>query len=171
MSQMSKTALVTGSFDPPTMGHLELIAEAARVFDEVVVCVFRNAEKEYLFSESERLKMLSAMIAERGLSTHVTVDVNDGYVADYAREKGIGFVFRGVRDEKDMAYEIDMARYNHTRNPQLETILWVAPTEQKGISSTEVRFSLQNGVIPDEFLPKSVAELIRNGEFVGKSST
>ena len=82
MNQMSKTALVTGSFDPPTIGHLELIAEAARVFDEVVVCVFRNAEKEYLFSESERLKMLSAMIAERGLSSHVTVDVNDGYVAD-----------------------------------------------------------------------------------------
>ena len=80
-------------------------------------------------------------------------------------------MFRGVRDEKDVAYEMNMARYNHTRNPHLETILWVAPTEQKGISSTEVRFSLQNGVIPDDLLPKSVAELIRNGKFVGKSST
>jgi len=167
---MNKKALVTGSFDPPTIGHLELIAEAARVFDEVVVCVFRNQEKAYLFSESERAEMLSAMLAERDLSC-VSVDVSDGYVADYAREKGIGFVFRGVRDEKDMAYEMDMARYNHTRNPQLETILWVAPTEQKGISSTEVRSCLQNGVVPDEVLPKSVAKLIRNSKFVGKSST
>ena len=167
---MTKKALVTGSFDPPTMGHLELIAEAARVFDEVVVCVFRNSEKEYLFSESERFEMLSAMIKERELS-HVTVDVNDGFVADYARERGIGFVFRGVRDEKDMAYEMEMARYNHQRNPELETVLWVAPNEQKGISSTEVRISLQKGVVPDEVLPKSVSELIRNDGIVGKSST
>ena len=141
---MSKRALVTGSFDPPTVGHLELITQAARVFDEVVVCVFRNSEKEYLFSEAERVEMLSAMIAEQGLS-HVTVDVNDGYVADYAREKGIGFVFRGVRNEKDMAYEMDMARYNRNRNPELETVLWVASAEQKGISSTEVRSWLQIG--------------------------
>lgn len=167
---MSKKALVTGSFDPPTMGHLELITEAARLFDEVVVCIFRNADKVYLFSEAERFEMLSAMISERKLDT-VFVDASDGYVADYAREKGISFVFRGVRDEKDMAYEIDMARYNNKRNPDLETVLWVAPTEQKGISSTEVRSSLQNGVLPEAFLPKSVAELIRNSKFVGKSST
>lgn len=167
---MTKKALVTGSFDPPTLGHLELIVEAARVFDEVVVCIFRNSEKKYLFSESERFEMLTVMIRERGLS-HVTVDVNDGYVADYAREKGIGFVFRGVRDEKDMAYETEMARYNHERNPGLETLLWVAPSEQKGISSTKVRVSLQKGEIPDDVLPKSVSAWIRNGGFVGKFST
>ena len=167
---MNKKALVTGSFDPPTLGHLELIAQAARLFDEVVVCVFRNSEKSYLFFESDRVEMLSAMIAERGLA-NVTVDVSDGYVADYAREKGIKFVFRGVRDEKDMAYEMDMARYNCNRNPGLETILWVAPDEQKGVSSTEVRNSLQKGVLPIEFLPKSVAEFIQGGGFVGFSST
>lgn len=167
---MSKKVLVTGSFDPPTIGHLEMIAEAARMFDDVVVCVFRNQEKEYLFSESERAAMLYAMITEQGLS-NVTVDVSGGYVADYARETGIGFVFRGVRDEKDMAYEMDMARYNHMRNPNLETVLWVAPTEQRNVSSTEVRSFLQKGIVPDEFLPKSVAALIRSGEFVGKSST
>ena len=89
---MSKKALVAGSFDPPTLGHLELIAEASRVFDEVVVGVFRNAEKEYLFSESERLQMISAMLAERKL-VNVMVDVSDGYVVDYAREKGIEFAF------------------------------------------------------------------------------
>ena len=167
---MSKKALVTGSFDPPTLGHLELIAEAARLFDEVVVCVFRNSEKEYFFSESDRAKMLSAMIAERELP-HVTVDVSDGYVADYASEKGIQFVFRGVRDARDMTYEMDMARYNRNRNPELETVLWVAPLEQQGISSTEVRSFLQNGIVPNEYLPKSVVELIRNIKFVGKSST
>ena len=90
---MSKKVLVTGSFDPPTIGHLEMITEAARIFDDVVVCVFRNQEKEYLFSESERAAMLHAMIAEQGLST-VTVDVSGGYVADYAHEKRIGFDVR-----------------------------------------------------------------------------
>ena len=63
---MSKRALVTGSFDPPTIGHLEMIAEAARIFDEVVVCVFRNAEKKYMFDEVQRTEMLSAMIADSG---------------------------------------------------------------------------------------------------------
>lgn len=167
---MSKKALVAGSFDPPTLGHLELIAEASRVFDEVVVGVFRNAEKEYLFSESERLQMISAMLAERKL-VNVMVDVSDGYVVDYAREKGIEFAFRGVRDEKDLAYELEMARYNRQHNPQLETLLWVAPKEQKEISSTEVRLALQNGVVPDAILPKSVAEWIRNNKIVGFSST
>lgn len=167
---MNKRALVTGSFDPPTIGHLELIAKAAQLFDEVVVCVFRNSEKKYFFSEGKRKEMLSAMIAERGLG-NVSVDVNDGFVADYARDREIDIIFRGVRDEKDMAYEAEMARYNRSRTPGLETLLWVAPDEQKGISSTEVRSILQKGVVPDAFLPKSVAELIRNDTFVGKSST
>lgn len=156
---MSKKALVTGSFDPPTKGHLELIAEATRLFDEVVVCVFRNSEKKYLFSEAERVEMLSAMVEENRLSG-VTVDVSGGYVADYACEKGINIIFRGVRDEKDMAYEIEMARYNRNRNPGLETILWVAPLEHKGISSTEVRAMLQKGVLSEAFLTKSVIDLI-----------
>lgn len=162
MNRMSKKALVTGSFDPPTLGHLALIEQAARLFDEVVVCVFRNSEKEYWFSEAERSEMLLAMIAERGLS-NVTVDVSGGYVADYAREKGIGFVFRGVRNEKDMAYEMDMARYNRNRNPGLETVLWVASAEQKEISSTEVRSLLQKGVVPADLLPESIVKRIQNG--------
>ena len=167
---MSKKALVTGSFDPPTNGHLALIREAASVFDEVVVCVFRNCEKHYMFSEAERAEMLRAMIAESGFSG-VTVDVSDGYVADYAREKGIGYLFRGVRDEKDMAYEMEMARYNRNRTPGLETILWVAPDEKKEISSTEVRSLLHNGVLSELYLPKSVLNWIGDHTIVGKSST
>ena len=167
---MSKKALVTGSFDPPTNGHLALIREAASVFDEVVVCVFRNCEKHNMFSEAEREEMLRVMIAESGLSG-VSVDVSDGYVADYAREKGIGYIFRGVRDDKDLAYEMEMARYNRNRNPGLETILWVAPDEKKGISSTEVRSLLHNGVLPEAYLPKSVLNWIGDHTIVEKSST
>ena len=161
MKWMNKKALVTGSFDPPTIGHIALIEKAAAVFDEVVVCVFRNSEKKYLFSETERAKMLSVAIEEYGL-LNVTVDVSGGYVADYTRENGISFVVRGVRDAKDMAYETEMARYNHNLNPNMETLLWVAHEDKKGISSTEARKSIQQGDWDEDILPKSVLELIKS---------
>lgn len=167
---MSKKALVTGSFDPPTVGHLALIEKAARAFDEVIVCIFRNREKESLFSEELRVKMLWDAIGEAGLG-NVTVDVSDGFVADYAREKGIGAVVRGVRDIRDMEYEVDMARYNNQRNHDLETFLWVAPDSQKGISSTEARKMLHGGVLSDDILPPAVIRLIEINTAMGKSST
>ena len=167
---MSKKALVTGSFDPPTVGHLVLIEKAARAFDEVIVCVFRNREKESFFSEELRVEMLCEAIGEAGLD-NVTVDVSDGFVADYAREKGIGAVVRGVRDVRDMEYEVDMARYNNQRNRNLETFLWVAHDGQKGISSTEARKMLHGGVLPDDILPPAVIRLIEKNTAMGKSST
>ena len=153
-------ALVTGSFDPVTRGHFSLFAKAARGFDEVVVCIFRNHDKSYFFSEEERLNFIRVGLCEMGL-TNVSVDISDGYVADYAKEKGIGFVVRGVRNTLDMAYELEMARYNTARNPDLETFLWAAPEIESNISSSAVRAALKEGRIPEELLLSSVANEIR----------
>ena len=155
---MSK-ALVTGSFDPVTRGHFALFEKASKAFDEVTVCIFRNPEKKYLFSEEERLRLITIGLSELGLS-NVSVDVSDGYVADYAKEKGIGFVVRGVRNSADVEYETEMARYNTTRNPALETFLWVAPLSQSDMSSTAVRRALSEGLVPRELLLSSVADEI-----------
>ena len=153
-------ALVTGSFDPITRGHFAMIEMVARIFDEVTVCIFVNPDKMYCFSKEERLAFIRAGIHELGLA-NVTADVSDGYVADYCKAHGIGFVVRGVRNADDMAYEAEMARYNHERNPLLETLMWQCPPESVGISSTAVRKSLEKGKIPDDMLLCSTMELIR----------
>ena len=152
-------ALVTGSFDPVTVGHFALIEKAARAFDTVVVAIFRNPDKVYFFTEEERRFLIETGLRELGLA-NVSVDISDGYVADYAKEKGIGFVVRGVRNADDMAYELEMARYNNRRNPELETFLWGAPAEQSDLSSTKVREYLKKGEIPKALLLPSVAEAI-----------
>jgi len=152
---MSK-AMVTGSFDPVTRGHFALFELAAHCFDEVVVCVFRNPDKSYMFSEEERLQMIRQGLLECGL-TNVIADASDGYAADYAKEHGISFVVRGVRTADDMAYELEMARYNQQRNPQMDTLMWATPIDHREISSTAVRTSLKNGVIPEDLLLPSVA--------------
>lgn len=153
-------ALVTGSFDPVTRGHFSLFAKAARAFDEVVVCIFRNPNKSYFFSEEERLNFIRVGLCEMGLE-NVTADISDGYVADYAKEKGIGFIVRGVRSIDDMTYELEMARYNTARNPDVETFLWAAPKTESETSSSAVKAALKEGHIPEELLLPSVANEIR----------
>ncbi len=165
-----KRGMVSGSFDPPTWGHLDLVRRAAALFDEVVVCLFRNAEKTALFSEEDRLRMLHAMLEEAGLSD-VRVDFFSGYVADYARENRISYVVRGLRNERDTAYEIEMARYNAARNPSLETLFLVSPAERVGISSTEARKRLEEGRDASNFLPPAVLRLARACLEKGFSST
>ena len=117
--------LLTGSFDPITRGHFALIEAASRAFDEVTVCMFINADKTYMFDQADRLLFIREGIAELKLD-NVKVDFSQGYVADYAKEHGIAFVARGVRNTEDMSYELEMARYNHDRNPDLETWIWAS---------------------------------------------
>ena len=151
-------ALVTGSFDPVTRGHFSLIQTASRAFDHVTVCIFVNPDKKYRFSVKERIAFIVAGIAELGID-NVTADYSGGYVADYAEEHGIEYVVRGIRTADDMAYELEMANYNHARNPKLETLLWPT-TGNVGISSTAVRKSLDDGNIPTDMLLSSTVKLI-----------
>ena len=152
-------ALLTGSFDPITRGHFALIQAASRAFDEVTVCMFINPDKTYTFTRENRLLFIREGIRELNLG-NVKADACDGYVADYARAHDIGVVVRGVRNASDVAYELDMARYNRDRNPELETWLWVSSADDSGISSTAVRNALKNGVIPNEMLLSSTVKLI-----------
>ena len=152
-------ALVTGSFDPITRGHFAMIKAAADAFDEVTVCMFLNPDKSYMFTTEQRLAFIREGVAELGLS-NVSVDFSSGYVADYAKARGIGFVARGVRNADDMAYELEMARYNHKRNPDLETWLWASTYEDEEISSTAVRELLKQGVAPKDMVLSSTLKLI-----------
>ena len=131
---MSKV-LFTGSFDPVTVGHEDIIARASLCFDEVYVVAFINPEKPGMFSTDERLSLLRHVCEKY---PNVTVDFDGGMVVDYVARMGIDFILRAVRDEKDLVYELKMADYNR-ENGRVETLLLAASPDLCGVSSSAVR--------------------------------
>src|SRR5260370_19334360 len=113
-------AIYPGSFDPVTNGHLDLIERGEKMFDLLIVAVLRNAEKEPLFSVSERIEMLREVTKQW---TSVEIDVFDGLLVDYARQSGAGVILRGIRAVSDYVYELQMALMNRKLEPRLETVL------------------------------------------------
>ena len=146
---MKKIALIPGTFDPVTIGHLELVRFAADIFDEVVVCICFNSEKTHLFAESERRKMLEKAVA---LYPNVRVDVQHGMTADYAVSIGAEYIIRGIRNAKDADYEIKMADFNMNYRG-IRTIFVPARAEIAEISSTVVREKLAKGESVEDMVP------------------
>ena len=148
-------ALLPGSYDPVTLGHLAVIEEAARRFREVTVAVFINPDKRGLFGYAERVELLSLATAHL---SNVRVDFSDGMVADYAKDGGYAVIFKGIRDERDRAYEEGMAAYNLARSG-IPTELYKTPEEYRALSSTAVREALAKGesieaLVPPTILPR-----------------
>ena len=119
-------AVFPGSFDPPTNGHLNIIKRAAELFDEVDVVIAVNSDKKYLFSEEERLSMLSEIVkAFKNVSVHLW----NGLIVEYAEKSGSKVLLRGIRNVSDFSYEFDLSLLNHKLNNSIETLF--IPTEQK----------------------------------------
>ena len=153
---MSKSVILPGSYDPVTVGHLDIIREASRLYDRVYVVAFINPNKNYLFTPDERLTMLSIATWEMD---GVTVDYSEGLVIDYAREKGITEILKGYRNESDLEYERKMAEWNK-ENGGIDTVFVKSKERYANISSTAVREALSEGRIPYELLPDGVGEFI-----------
>ena len=158
-----KKALICGSFDPVTFGHMNIVQRAAKLFDEVTVGIFVNASKRYTFSEIVRAEMISAACAELGLE-NVRVDVCSGLVASYVRENGIDVIVKGVRNTVDFEYEKNMAEANKLIYDGAETLLMVADERYGAISSSLVREMMSHGEDVSALLPKTVVEIINNSK-------
>lgn len=152
-----KRALITGSFDPPTLGHVDIIRRAASIFDEVVVCVCHNSEKSGLFSPNLRCEMLESSL---GAMPNVTVDHCTGLVADYAASHGIDVIVKGVRNATDYDYESMIAQVNLLNAP-VETLFLPADPAHQFISSTVAREMIRYDRALDKILPEAVIALIR----------
>lgn len=150
-----KTALITGSFDPITRGHADLIARTAAIFDRVEVVIFRNSEKTPLFSEEERLFWLSSVCAD--MTGDIRTAAADGTVVGYAKEKGVDCIVKGIRNGADLTYEKDMAALNRMAGGPETLFLPTDPTLAH-ISSGAVREFLRHGIPAEELLPPSVSE-------------
>lgn len=133
------TGLVTGTFDPVTKGHMEVIEKALRLFDEVVVAVLVNPEKQCMFTPEERLALLNAALSG---NTRVKTLYSEDYAVDVARRVGADKLVRGVRGEGDEAYENAMAEYN--RSHGFDTV-FVTPERYADVSSTRARELISKG--------------------------
>lgn len=133
------TGLVTGTFDPVTKGHMEVIEKALRLFDEVVVAVLVNPEKQCMFTPEERLVLLNAALSG---NTRVKTLYSEDYAVDVARRVGADKLVRGVRGEGDEAYENAMAEYNRAHG--FDTV-FVTPERYADVSSTRARELISKG--------------------------
>ncbi len=160
---MKGLAVYPGSFDPITLGHLNVIKRAARVFDRIIVCVGTNSSKKPVFSIEERVAQVKR-VCER--FPNVEVDFSDRLVADYCRSKGAQIVIRGLRALSDFEHECQMANINRKMNPDLDTFFLVADSKYTYLSSTAVKEMARYGADLREYIPREIIQEIE--EKVGK---
>lgn len=133
---MTHTALCPGSYDPPTNGHVDVIERAARYFDSVVVAVIANPSKQPLFSLDERKELLADALAH---IDNVEIASFDGLLVDFARERDLSIVVKGLRAISDFEYELQMAQMNSTLAPGMDTLFITAKPSWAFLSSSLVK--------------------------------
>ncbi len=150
---MPRTAFFAGSFDPPTLGHLDLVARARAVAERLVVGVGHNPDKSAWLPLEERLALLAEL-----LPADVPVVPFEGLAVEAARRAGATLLVRGVRSEADLSLELPMALANRSLAPELETVLLVGAPGLAHVSSRLVREIVGAGGDPAPFLPPLVAQ-------------
>lgn len=158
---MTRRGFYPGSFDPLTNGHLAVLSQAMRLFDEVVVAIGVHPGKTPLFSFDERSALIGAAVADLEGSAAVSVVAFDGLVVEAARKAGAIALIRGVRDGTDLDYEMQMAGMNGTMRPEIVTLFFPATPETRPITATLVRQIAAMGGDVSRFVPAHVATAIR----------
>ncbi|MGI5985669.1 MAG: pantetheine-phosphate adenylyltransferase [Clostridiales bacterium] len=152
------TAIYPGTFDPITLGHLDIIARAAKIFDRLIVSVVMNVEKTPLFDIEERVELI-----ERVVSDYPNVEVTSSIelLADFVKQYENPVVIKGLRNHIDYEYETTMAVFNKKLNPELETFFITAKLEYTYVSSTAVRQLALYGADLSDYVPKIVEDEIQ----------
>ena len=151
-------AVYPGSFDPITLGHLDVIRRAARATDKLIIGILRNTKKKPLFSLEERKRMIEDCVSD---IENVTVKVFDGMTVDFARENDANIIVRGLRAVSDFEYEMQMAQTNHTIDPQVDTIFFTTSLEYAFLSSTIVKEVGYYGKDVSHSVPEPVVRKLR----------
>ncbi len=151
-------AIYPGSFDPVTNGHLDLIERGTKIFDQLIVAVLRNLEKDPLFTVQERLEMLREVTRPW---PNVEIDVFEGLLVDYARQRKAGVILRGIRAISDYEYELQMALMNRKLEPQIETVFMMPAEAYSYLSSKLVREIAQLGGRIQGLVPPVVERRLR----------
>lgn len=150
-----QTAICPGSFDPITLGHLNIIRRASKMFDHVVVCVVSNANKRATFTLEERVGHVRLVTERLG---NVTVDTWDGLLVNYAAQYENPVVVRGLRALSDFEYEFMMALTNKKMNPRVETVFLAASEKYTYLSSSTVKEIAGYGADVSDFVPREILD-------------
>ena len=155
-----KTAICSVSFDPITLGHLDVIRRAAAIFDRVCVCVSPNAEKKnQMFTPEQKLLLVRTAVAEL---PNVEAELFPGLLADFAVSHGANVIVRGIRNVTDMDVEYQMALINRGLHPELETFLLPASPAYQHFSSSMAREMIRYHQPLENYLPMSIIPLVRD---------
>jgi len=152
------TAIYPGTFDPLTLGHMDIIKRVSKIFDKLVVSVVMNVEKTPLFDIEERVDLITRAVSD---FPNVEVTSSIELLADFAKQYENPMIIKGLRNHVDYEYETTMAVFNKKLNPQLETFFITASIEYTYVSSTAVRQLAMYGADLSDYVPKIVADEIR----------
>lgn len=154
---MMRSAIYAGTFDPITLGHLDVVQRAAKVVDKLILAVAVSSRKQPLFTLEERMDLARASVKDIG---NVEVDSFDGLLVDYARSRGVRLLIRGLRAFSDFEFEFQMALTNRKLAPDIETLFLMPNEDYSYISSSTIREVAHYGGRVADFVPPPVREAL-----------
>lgn len=155
---MSRLAICPGSFDPITNGHLDIIERGAKIFDEVIVAVFKNSSKAPLFTVQERIHLIEEVTKHL---PNVKVDASDGLLIEYARKKQAQVILRGLRAVSDFEYEMQITSMNRKLDENIETFFLLTNNQFSFLSSSIVKEVAQYHGDVSDLVPNEVAHALK----------
>lgn len=155
----NRIAVCPGSFDPVTVGHIDIIRRAAELYDKLIVVVMVNGKKNYTFTPEERVDLIKKSTAD---IPNIECEYYSGLLAEYCRLKNAGIIVKGLRAMSDFEYEFQMALANKKMNPGVESIFLTTSTENLYLSSSMVKQIASMGGNIADFVPPEILEEINN---------
>ena len=156
---MYRSALFPGTFDPITIGHLDIIQRALPLFDRLIIGIGRNANKSAMFSEEQRLRWIKEIYKDQH---NVEAVVYEGLTVECCKKVNANFILRGIRYVNDFEYEKAIADMNRSMDNHIETVFLTCLPQYTSVASTLVRDVIRNGGDASQFLPELVAASLKN---------
>ncbi len=155
-----KIGIYPGSFDPITLGHLDIIVRASGLVDKLIIGVLKNSAKKPLFTVEERVALINQAIKDKTSLTEIQVDAFDGLLIDFAAKENASIIVRGLRAITDFEYELQIAQTNHKLNPKIDTVFFTTSVEYSYLSSSAVKEIASFGGDVRQFVPECVVPSI-----------
>ncbi|MDF2944471.1 MAG: coaD [Herbinix sp.] len=155
-----KIGIYPGSFDPITLGHLDIIVRASGLVDKLIIGVLQNNAKKPLFTAEERVEFIERVIKEKTNLTSVQVEAFDGLLINYAAQKNASIIVRGLRAITDFEYELQIAQTNHKLNTKIDTVFFTTSVEYSYLSSSVVKEIAVYGGDIRQFVPDCIVQSV-----------